>query len=53
MRGGNELKICLRVDLEGKITDEFNRIKEDRGITINSELVRLLIKEAAKKLDGK
>jgi len=43
-------KINLRVDLEGKIAEDLKFLKEKRGLKNNSELIRLLITEAAQKL---
>lgn len=37
--------IQLRVDLEGEWVEKFELIKEKKGLTINTEVVRQMIKE--------
>jgi len=45
-------KITLRVDLDDKAAENFRLLKERLGLKNNSELMRLLITEAAQKLRG-
>jgi transposase len=46
----NEEKIQIRIDLEGDVADKFNAIKSDRGLENNTDVIRLLITEAFKRL---
>jgi len=45
-----EEKICIRLDLEGKEAQGFAKLREFRGLSINTELLRLIIKEAEEKM---
>jgi hypothetical protein len=42
--------VRIRLDLEGKDAKEFLQVKEDRGITSNTETVRLLVRDAYKQI---
>lgn len=44
-----EEKICIRLDLEGQEAKGFSALRKCRGLTNNTELVRLLIREAEEK----
>jgi hypothetical protein len=46
----NEEKIQIRIDLEGDVAEKFNAIKADRGLENNTDIIRLLITEAYKRL---
>jgi metal-responsive CopG/Arc/MetJ family transcriptional regulator len=42
-------KVTIRIDLEGELADSFLRLKRNRGIKNNSELVRMLVTEEYKR----
>ena len=44
-----EEKICIRLDIEGREAKAFETLRKYRGLTNNTELVRLLIREAQEK----
>jgi hypothetical protein len=46
------MTVSIRVNLEGKIAENFKFLKERRGLKNNSELIRLLVTEAAQRLRG-
>ncbi len=41
----------LRVDLGGPLSDQLKTIKEGRGLKNNTEVIRILIREAYQSLD--
>ena len=41
-----EEKICIRLDFEGEDASAFQQLRKKRGLTQNTELIRLLIREA-------
>ncbi len=43
----------IRLDFEGKDAKKMKYIKEQRGITFNTELIRMLLTEEFKRLGGK
>jgi len=45
-------KIQIRIDLEGDIADKFEVVKKDKGLENNTDVVRSLITDAFKKLQG-
>lgn len=45
-----EKEIHIRLDLEGDLAKKFNAIKRDKGLTNNTDVLRLLITEAAKEV---
>jgi len=47
----SEQIVRIRLDLEGEDAKRFLKLKEKRGLKNNSELVRLVLKEAADRED--
>lgn len=45
--------VRLRMDFLGKDAKKINYIKKQRGITFNTELIRVLLTEEFKRLGGK
>ena len=45
-------KVTIRIDLEGKLAENFLYLKERRGLKNNSELVRMLISEEYQRQAG-
>jgi len=45
-----EEKIHIRLDLEGEMAEKFIAVKRDKGLENNTDVIRLLIAEAAKEI---
>lgn len=45
--------VRIRLDLEENDAEEFLQVKKDRGVNCNTELVRLLVRDAFKQLTCK
>ena len=43
--------IQLRLDLDGELKQKFNKIKQEKGLENNTDVLRLIITEYAKQLE--
>ena len=44
-------KLCIRIDLEGELVRKFEKIKHEKGIENNTDVLRNLITEAYKQIE--
>lgn len=47
-----ESQLDIRLRLNGEVKRRFLEIKEDKGLTNNTEVLRLIIKEYCKRIEG-
>ena len=47
--GSVQKPITIRIEIEGKLKEKLLRVKEERGVKTNTELVRVLIMEEARR----
>jgi hypothetical protein len=45
-------KLSIRLDLEGELARKFEKIKREKGIANNTDVIRLLITETYNQLEG-
>jgi len=48
----DEEKIQIRIDLEGDLAQKFKAVKREKGIENNTDVIRSLIVDAYKQLQG-
>jgi hypothetical protein len=45
-------KLSIRLDLEGDLARKFERIKREKGIANNTDVIRLLITQAYNEMEA-